>query len=411
MASVPLRHIEQPGLEWEEDLFSCEPHWTKEPSIDIIKTLVVRHFDLDKEAPDVSFFAEGAFNKLYAVDCGRGRFIFRATLPVAPGVKTKSEVATLAFVRENTTIPVPQVFAYDADLNNALGFEWILMERIDARPLHEVWHSMSWLKKGLLVMKIADYTAQLFRLEMRTIGSLYLTHDPPGFTLGETVLPQFFKSTNIHLDIPRGPFASSRAYITARIQLTQHWARKLDLTDDDDAEHYADIQAVLSGIQTLLPRLFLAAQDQEQEQEPTTLCNRDISASNMLITPHGDLASIVDWECTAFVPHYQAVAIPAFLKGPALAAPPEPQTPSTEAHLEQLEQYEKARLREFFVQEMARVEPGWVRVYESQRVCQDVLLAMEYCENDMLVKWARGWVEKVVQGGGGSVRSLAEVGK
>ena len=37
---------------------------------DIIKTLVTKHLELsDSEIPDVSFFAEGAFNNLYAVNC------------------------------------------------------------------------------------------------------------------------------------------------------------------------------------------------------------------------------------------------------------------------------------------------------------------------------------------------------
>ena len=97
------------------------------------------------------------FNKIFAIDCPKGRFIFRVSLPVAPGVKTKSEFATLAFVREKTEIPVPLVIAYDADLTNELGFEWMLTQRVDARPLHEVWHKISWLKKGLLVMQIAKF--------------------------------------------------------------------------------------------------------------------------------------------------------------------------------------------------------------------------------------------------------------
>jgi hypothetical protein len=42
----PLHDVEQPGLEWEEGLFSCELKWTKEPSIDVVKMLVVRHLDL-----------------------------------------------------------------------------------------------------------------------------------------------------------------------------------------------------------------------------------------------------------------------------------------------------------------------------------------------------------------------------
>jgi aminoglycoside phosphotransferase (APT) family kinase protein len=59
-------------------------------------------------------------------------------LPVTPKVKTLSEVATLAYVREKTSIPVPKVVAYDADLTNELGFEYIRMERVDGHPLREM---------------------------------------------------------------------------------------------------------------------------------------------------------------------------------------------------------------------------------------------------------------------------------
>jgi hypothetical protein len=123
MAAPQLREIEHPGLEWQEDLFSCQPHCTREPSIGIVKDLVVRHLDLGDEAPAISFFAEDAFNKLYAIECSKGHFIFRTSLPVAPGVKTQSEVATATFVRKNTSIPVPILFAYNANLQNELGFE------------------------------------------------------------------------------------------------------------------------------------------------------------------------------------------------------------------------------------------------------------------------------------------------
>jgi hypothetical protein len=148
---IILRAVRQPGLEWEINIFSMAPCWTEEPSIDIISKLARKHLDLDLSRDDecsVEAFAEGAFNKLFTVDCSKGCFIFRASLPVAPHVKTKSELPTLAFVRERTDISVPLAMAYDADLANELDFEWMLMQFIDARPLHEVWYEMSWLKKA-----------------------------------------------------------------------------------------------------------------------------------------------------------------------------------------------------------------------------------------------------------------------
>ncbi|KAF2832901.1 hypothetical protein CC86DRAFT_461383 [Ophiobolus disseminans] len=240
-------------------------------------------------------------------------------------------------------------------------------------------------------MQIAEFTAQLFRIEMSGIGSLYLddedtnkqanTSPEPHFTIGETVLPPF-----------RGAFPTTQAYITPRIAFAQHFASKLDRNDEDDAEHYEDIQAVLSGVQKILPSLF-----QEDENVPTILCNRDISTSNVLVTPDGDLFSIVDWECCAFLPPSLATQISHFLKGPQHdVLPAFPADASSDVYREALERYEKTRLREFFVEEMARVEPRWGRVFEQTRKMRDVVVAIEHFENDVLVKWAREWVGALV---------------
>ncbi|KAF2035022.1 hypothetical protein EK21DRAFT_85121 [Setomelanomma holmii] len=136
-------NIAQLGLQWAKDLFNTKPTWTLEPSIETIKVLASKHLGLGQEISQVSFFTQGGFDKMYKIKCDRASFIFRIALPVAPGVKTTSEVATLALVRKNTTIPVPKVIACDADLTNELGIGWILMEHLDGRPLREVWHDMS----------------------------------------------------------------------------------------------------------------------------------------------------------------------------------------------------------------------------------------------------------------------------
>lgn len=42
----------------------------------------------------------------------------------------KNEVATLNYVKQRTTIPVPTVIVSDSSSENDLGYEWILMEKI-----------------------------------------------------------------------------------------------------------------------------------------------------------------------------------------------------------------------------------------------------------------------------------------
>ena len=48
----------------------------------------------------------------------------RVSLPVDPYFKTAGEVATLQFVKKNTSIPVPQIIPLDSSADNELmGFD------------------------------------------------------------------------------------------------------------------------------------------------------------------------------------------------------------------------------------------------------------------------------------------------
>ena len=47
-----------------------------------------------------------------------------------PRLKSESEVATMAYVRTYTNIPVPTVYFYDSNPYNRLGGEYILMSRV-----------------------------------------------------------------------------------------------------------------------------------------------------------------------------------------------------------------------------------------------------------------------------------------
>lgn len=251
---------------------------------------------------------------------------------------------------------------------------------------------MSWWEKGVLVMKVVKFMAQLFRLEFKGMGSLYTSDrgetgdDSEKFVVGETILPPFFMGKNILLDIPRGPYSSSQEYIQARIQLARHTARKLDLGDEDDAEHFDDIQAVLSGIESLVPQLFPTTSTTTSSAEKTILSNCDISPTNILIspTPPNTLTALIDWKCVATFPRPSACAIPAFLNSPVRTEPPlyKESKDQGEVYRTNLAIHEKTCLRTFFLEEMRRIEPGWVRVWEEGRTQRDVCLVIKYCKDD-----------------------------
>lgn len=409
MLPIPLRTIHQPGLEWDED---GDPAWAQEPSFDIMKAIIRQHLDLEEDF-DLSFFAEGALNRLYAFDCPKGPFLMRVTLPVAPRVKTESEIATIAFIRDHTNIPVPKIFAYSADLQNELGFEWIIMERVEARPLFEVWHQLSWLKKQLIVQQLAAYWAQLFGARFSGIGSIYNSEIksenrgnlPQGTVhIGETVLMHYCANANYELDIDRGPYNSSRNYIEAFLDMLSHTSAKLqESEDEDEVEHGQAMQYVFDGLKKIVPRYF----PHHSQREETLLFHRDISDMNILINEEGELASIVDWECVAAVPIWQACELPRLLQGSScmfelvptkVSSLEEDHESRNHFYEDRLMFYEGARLRTFFLEEMQRLSPEWMAAFNENRVRRDIMLAITVCRNDLVCSWVGAWVKALLDG-------------
>lgn len=85
----------------------------------------------------ITKFAEGGFNRVLQFTFDDGYTVL-ARLPCSTTVPKRyavmSEAATLAFLRSHG-VPVPKVLAYSADHANAVGTEYILLEKISGRPL------------------------------------------------------------------------------------------------------------------------------------------------------------------------------------------------------------------------------------------------------------------------------------
>lgn len=161
------------GLAWEESGFDLTPVWTREPSLEAITNVCQEVLQIKaSEACDISFYAEGAFNKLYLVQTSQRRLLMRISLPVYPRSKTRGEVTTLRFLRRETDVPVPEVIAFDDSCNNEIGFEWILMELMPGVSAYKKWRTLTMSQKVALVQRVAELQAQIFRHTFSGIGTL-----------------------------------------------------------------------------------------------------------------------------------------------------------------------------------------------------------------------------------------------
>ena len=347
----------------------------------MVNTLSRKHLRLPAGCDlAAAFFSEGAFNKLYTVavsdggdSLGSPEYIFRATSPVEPFYKTASEVATLSYIREHTSIPVPRVIAHSFTAENELGCEWILMERVPGVALTSIWSDIDLETKGRETKVIAGFVRQLREIQrpFAAIGNLYFREhidtsnatvrvvptDDEKYVLGPVVTPYMFVGGR-KLRVPRdlGPYPDDAEYIAAltateleEMKLLQSaGARSRDDFDEDLAEDAEDIVEVLNELQPISTALF------PSRIRNFRLHHHDLSLANILVDPAThEISGIVDWECVGTRPQWEDTH-PQFLLGPEIEEEVEPLAPGDRNKLavERWENREKMKLRPVFDREL-----------------------------------------------------------
>ena len=386
------------GLGWNEDYaFDIYPIWTVEPSVELISEIAHRKLQLSDEDiahTTVEFKFQGAFNKLYAVECPRGSYFMRITLPVHPHFKTSSEVATIALLELKTSIRVPHIIASSSTSDNELKFEWILMERIHGSPLADVWPSIPWAAKVSCVKEVAHYLAELFRSRYDGIGNLFHPKDLGArghksaawdpVMLGQLMSMEFFWRQHIKSNVYRGPFASSKDWLEVRFQLMEEDCMRVLNSQESDEADIKVTEPALQLLNRLRKQLPIFFPSNSAHREEFALYHRDVNRHNLILDSNGKLQGLVDWECVSVMPLWQACQIPRFLCTPDRTEKPDPKLylsvnldDEYDMYRRDLHEFECTLLRGYFLEEMAILAPRWLVVYEESKSKRNFDLAME----------------------------------
>jgi len=134
----------------------------------------------------------------------------------------ESEVATMRLVRSHTTIPVPEVFAWDSSDDNPVCSAYILMSYATGKILfHCGWYSwysrectesMTVEQKCKVYSQLGGIVYQLSTLRFPKIGSIFGS-DTDAY-IEECLRIQTLEYGRAERGVPRGPFTSSMDYYT-----------------------------------------------------------------------------------------------------------------------------------------------------------------------------------------------------
>ncbi|RYC56074.1 hypothetical protein CHU98_g10125 [Xylaria longipes] len=183
------------GVAWVKHGLCRYPTWTVEPTTESVMATLKVAIGRNHEY-GVQLLHNGTFGKLYDVSFDNQAFVMRVSLPVCPRTKTEAEAATLGWVSQHTPLPVPRVRAYDSSRDNPLGYEWLLMTKLEGKPLSACWSSMTMGLKERLVKQIAAFSISAFDQPFyEGIGSIFKTSsnsNSRAYVIGELVSMAFF---------------------------------------------------------------------------------------------------------------------------------------------------------------------------------------------------------------------------
>lgn len=219
--------------------------------------------------------------------------------------KLMSEIETMRLVKSKTSIPVPEVYYFDFEIDNKVGAQYMLLEKLPGRHLYKMWDQLSLDDKKIVLVDIANVLAQLSSLRFDQIGCI----QAPGVVgplLYKVCVDEGWKETTGS----SGPFQSTIDYL--------QFFRSLR---SGGSEIYTDVKAVLDSylsihgcFSPLVP--------------PFRLIHADFDAQNLLFTggPSSDdgrepfdttpvrLSGVLDWEYAFIGPLYFLYEYPIFIQ-------------------------------------------------------------------------------------------------
>lgn len=350
-----------------------DPTWPREPDIEAARKLAIAYLPAaDFADAEIGPFARGAFHRLFIISSSRVRtqYLMRVAIPVDPFFKTESEVATMEYVRERSSLPVPRVVAFASTASNPLGFEWILMERADGVPLDQVWDNMPLDAKTRLTDDFAHRMKQLLDIRFTLLGNIYFVdiwnqvgyaplfdHHPRhnsgsidvdiggtdgNFVIGRMVSTRFFRDKRAVLRAERGPFRTARELALAETRLLGQRIRHLSPSPNDD--YYCEVDEGLADGGDEVLQIFDQLEDaastrvfplsaDDGPEDAKVLWHDDLSCMNVLVHPETyELTGVVDWESVSIVPAWETGrdGVPYFLRGLEVTEPPQVGTVSDE---------------------------------------------------------------------------------
>ncbi|PLB44146.1 hypothetical protein P170DRAFT_513400 [Aspergillus steynii IBT 23096] len=345
-------------------------------NVDALSTAICKA--ANKPANDltsITKIAEGGFNRILQATFRDGyevisRIPYNSTVPKHYAVA--SEAATLGLLRANG-LPVPKVLGYSPDRTNAVGTEYLLLEKLQGSPLSDQWFTMDNKARVKIMKQIVDLERRFMTIEFPASGSLYYRRDlnaqavtpvnttdeapgPDDLVVGPIALQAWWYGERALLDTDRGPWKDFTLCFGAPAKREiefcnrygkprfhyERYLRQIYSFEKQLPEHHVNL---LFGYLKLSP--YLTPPPDHPFSRPT-LRHPDLSPNNILVNDSHEITGLIDWQHAAILPLCLCAGIPTHFQNwgdPASATLGKPEVELPD-NFDQLDEREQACVRE-----------------------------------------------------------------
>ena len=226
---------------------------------------------------------EGGLNNLIIfIQCedDQRRYVLKIGGHVWTKTKTESEVAAIQLVHEKTTVSLPTVLSFSSNENNEFGVEWIVMTRLEGKPLRtshktdDTWSKLNIEQKKFIIDQLVQYICQLHQKipQSKQIGNYKLNGQIGSDSDG------------------RGPWNNYQDFYRDRLNRELHTLRVESIFDPVRND-------VLKSIEEF-HRISLPT----FEDVPNVFTHNDLGVQNLIINETNQVQGIIDWEWSGSYP-------------------------------------------------------------------------------------------------------------
>ncbi|KAH0602458.1 uncharacterized protein H6S33_008797 [Morchella sextelata] len=247
----------------------------------------------------------GSFNLLHVLKFSDGtKWILRIPMEGPEGFPTdgrqlESEVKTMRFIRQNTTIPIPDIISFDGTTENEIGWPYFMMEFVEGTPVSRIWFDETGKtpleeRRHRILDTLAGAMSQLKDFSFNRIGSLQFDDDPrsdlfltpntgPISTIDEqNEMAQRREGVDTGpLFKMIGPFTNSQEYLTAL----------LDGQGSPESPYSIGMHKLLRMMIKCLP-----LSQPDKGEESFEIAHPDFGGQNFLVSEDGTLTAVIDWD-------------------------------------------------------------------------------------------------------------------